>query len=202
VTHVELYFPRQHNGSHDDRELADLAARARSGSSAAFDDLAARIRGRVVGWARAITGDEDEAEDVAQLVLLRLHDHVAEFEGRSRFTSWVYRIVRNVALNRARGDRRRAAILEVHGAELDRFDEAAEDHTELRALAENSLGALTAQQREVFVAVDLEGRRVIDVAARMKMSPVAARGCLLRARRAIRLAILTADPTVLEDYGK
>lgn len=201
MTHVELYFPRQN----DDRELADLAARCvntRDGSSAAFDELARRIRGRVVGWARGITGDDDEAEDVAQVVLLRLHDHVAEFEGRSRFTSWVYRIVRNVALNRARGDRRRAAILEVHGKELDRSDEAVEDHSELRALAERSLGALTPQQRQVFVAVDLEGRRVTDVAAAMGMSNVAGRGCLLRARRALRLAILTADPTLLEEYGQ
>jgi RNA polymerase sigma-70 factor (ECF subfamily) len=196
VTHVELYFPRQN----DDRELADLAARVRGGSAEAFDDLAGRIRGRVVAWARAFTGDPDEAEDVAQLVLLRLRDHVAEFEGRSRFTSWLYRIARNVALNLGRTDRRRAAILEHHVHEVVDSVEPDTAGTDIRALAERSLSVLTEQQRKVFVAVDLQGRRVVDVASEIGLSGVAARGCLLRARRAVRLAILTADPTVLEEF--
>lgn len=198
MTHVELYVPRQT----DDQELAELAARARDGSAAAFESLAARIRGRVVSWAKGFTGDPDDAEDVAQVVLMRLHEHVAEFEGRSQFTSWVYRIAKNVALNRSRGDRRRAALLDAHGAEAEQEAPAPDSREHLRALAEQSLSVLTRQQRDVFVAVDLEGRRVIDVAEMLGMSPVAARGCLLRARRAVRLAILSADPTVLEEYGK
>ena len=195
---MELYIPRQT----DDGELAELAARARDGSAAAFESLAARVRGRVVAWAKAITGDADEAEDVAQVVLLRLREHVAEFEGRSAFTTWVYQIARNVALNRRRNERRRAGLIERHLVDLDVADVVVDEAERLRSIARDCLGALTGQQRDVFVAVDLEGRRVIDVAATLRLSPVAARGCLLRARRAIRLAILAADPTVLEEYGK
>jgi RNA polymerase sigma-70 factor (ECF subfamily) len=199
VTHVELLVPHQN----DDRELADLAARVRDGSSAAFETLASRVRDRVVGWARGFTGDADEAEDVAQLVLLRLRDHVAEFEGRSQFTSWLYRIARNAALNHGRGDRRRARILEERGYELVEDRVRAEEPTssDVRQLAEQSLGALTQQQRDLFVACDLEGKRIVDVAEAMGLSAVAARGCLFRARRVVRLQMLAAEPDLLEEYG-
>lgn len=196
MTHVELYFPRQH----DDPELAELAARARGGSAEAFDTLARRVRARVVGWARAFTRDADDAEDVAQIVLLRLYERVAEFEGRSRFTSWVYRIARNVALNRARGERRRSGILERHRHEFEQSDRPRAERADLRSLAEQSLHALTPQQRDLFVAVDLHGRRIVDVAREAGMTAVAARGCLLRARRAVRLRLLAADPSLLEEY--
>lgn len=201
MPHVELYFPRQN----DDRELADLAARcsnARDGSADAFETLASRVRSRVVAWAQAFTGDADEAEDVAQLVLLRLRDHVAEFEGRSQFTSWLFRISRNVALNIGRTDRRRSAILERHLHDIADAVEPETVGTDIRALAEQSLGVLTQQQRDLFVAVDLQGRRIVDVALELGLSGVAARGCLLRARRAVRLQILAADPTVLEEDGQ
>ncbi|HVZ47694.1 MAG TPA: sigma-70 family RNA polymerase sigma factor [Gemmatimonadaceae bacterium] len=197
---MELSFPRQP----DDRELAALAARARDGSADAFERLATGIRGRVLGWAHALTGDADEAEDVAQVVLLRLHAHVAEFEGRSRVTSWVYRIVRNVVLARSRVSRRRSSLLERHGAELvpDAPRPAPPAGDGLMALAERCLASLPGRQRELFAAVDLEGRRVIEVAAELGMNPVTARVNLLRARRAVRLMMLDAEPTLLEEYGR
>jgi RNA polymerase sigma-70 factor (ECF subfamily) len=196
---VELSVPRPN----DDSELADLAARARDGSAAAFDRLAAQVRDRVLDWAHALTGDADEAEDVTQVVLLRLHAHVAEFEGRSRFTSWVYRIVRNVVIARARVTQRRSAILERHGPELSGAAAAPAPFAgdSLLALAERCLGALPERQRQIFAAVDLDGRRIVDVAAEHGMNDVTARVNLLRARRAVRLMMLEAEPTLLEDYG-
>lgn len=196
---VELSVPRQN----DECELADLAARAREGSAAAFEQLASRVRGRVLGWAQSLTGDTDEAEDVAQVVLLRLHAHVAGFEGRSRFTSWVYRIVRNVVFARARVSRRRTALLERNADELAPAESDAPAHGEgLMALAERCLDALPGVQRTLFAAVDIDGHRVTDVANELGMNPVTARVNLMRARRAVRLMMLEAEPRLLEDYGK
>lgn len=197
MTHVELVFPHRP----DDSELADLAARARDGNVAAFEQLARRVRAQVTAWAGAMSGDRDDAEDVAQLVLLRLHERVAEFEGRSRFTSWLFRIVRNVSLARERVARRRRALLERHAPELHPGADAPTRSGEgIRALAEQSLDGLPEAHRLVFVGVDLEGRRVIDVAAELRLHPVTARGYLLRARRAIRLRILTDHPEILKEY--
>src|SRR5688572_30781585 len=98
-------------GPSDDDELTVLANRVRGGNAAAFEELARRVRGRVHRWAVRLVVDRDEAEDVAQLVLVRLHERIAEFEGRSRFGSWLYRITLNLALDRRRADARRRALL-------------------------------------------------------------------------------------------
>jgi len=197
VTHVELVFPHRP----DDRELADLAARAGGGDVAAFERLARRVRAQVTAWAGAISGDRDDAEDIAQLVLLRLHERVAEFEGRSRFTSWLYRIVRNVSFARERVARRRRALLERHAPELRAdADAPARPDTDIRALAERSLDSLPDAHRMVFEQVDLEGKRVVDVAAKLRLNPVTARGYLLRARRAVRLRILADHPEILKEF--
>jgi RNA polymerase sigma-70 factor (ECF subfamily) len=197
VTHVELAFPRQP----DDRELVDLAARAAGGDATAFEGLALRVRALVTRWAESISGDPDEADDVAQVVLLRLYDRVDEFEGRSQFTSWLYRIVRNVSFARQRLRRRREALLERHGSELvDQAPPAASRDGAIVGLAERSLGTLPGIQRTLFVEVDLRGRRVVDVATELRINPVTARGYLMRARRTIRVEILAMHPDILSDY--
>src|SRR6185503_12520359 len=78
--------------SRDDAELTTLVAQARDGSASAFEELVRRVRSRIRRWAGRLTRDGDDAEDVTQLVLLRLHAHIDEFEGRSRLTSWLYRV--------------------------------------------------------------------------------------------------------------
>src|SRR3974390_1937273 len=83
----------------DEEKLEELVARARDGSQSAVDTLALRVRDRVHAWAARITNDEDDAEDVAQLVLLRLHRQLAEFEGRSRFTTWLYVVTKRVVIS-------------------------------------------------------------------------------------------------------
>lgn len=79
-------------GSGEDDELAALVHQARTGNTAAFDQLARRVRARVRRWARVLVGDGDEAEDVTQVVLVRVHERLTGFEGRSRFASWLYRM--------------------------------------------------------------------------------------------------------------
>src|SRR5688572_25768914 len=98
-------------GPHDDDELAALVGQARVGDTAAFDELARRVRDRVRRWAQRHLTDGDDAEDVAQLVLVRLHERLDDFQGRSRFGTWLYRITRNIAIERRRSESRRSALL-------------------------------------------------------------------------------------------
>src|SRR5574339_267284 len=95
----------------EDDILGALIGRAKQGSAAAFTELAERVRVRVRRWAGRVVQDHDDADDVAQQVLLKLHVRIREFEGRSRFTTWLYRLTMNTALNRRRIDRRRAQLL-------------------------------------------------------------------------------------------
>lgn len=194
----------------DDQQLRLLVERARAGSQTAFSELAKRLWGRITGWGLGITGDRDEAEDVAQLVLLRLHAQVDAFEGRSRLTSWVYRITRNIALDRRAQQRRREVLLSTHlsreGAEGTAPDASelavAQERAALARIVAAHARALSPRQREVFDAVDLKGEAIGEVAARLGVEAVTVRVLLSRARRTIRLRMLEEHPRLLAEYSE
>ena len=192
------------SGPSDDDELTMLVRRARGGSPSAFDELAQRVRERVTRWARRVV-DDDEAEDVAQLVLVRMHERLAEFEGRSRFGSWLYRMTRNVALERRRLEARRSALLARERALVD--DEAQRaiesedaDSARVRALLAMYFDALSPRQRQVFERVELRGLSPGEVARELGIEASTVRVLLLRARRTIRTRILTQHPDLLEEF--
>jgi RNA polymerase sigma-70 factor, ECF subfamily len=88
-----------------DEEL--LAASRREGADRAMlvNELFARHYERVARWCLRYTGDRDSASDLAQDVFLRAHRHLDLFKFESRFSTWLYTIVRNESLRRL--DRRR-----------------------------------------------------------------------------------------------
>jgi RNA polymerase sigma-70 factor (ECF subfamily) len=192
------------SGSSDDDELATLVQRVRGGNSSAFEELARRVRDRVTCWARRVV-DEDDAEDVAQIVLVRMHERLAEFEGRSRFGSWLYRITRNAALERRRLETRRSALL---ARELASSDDVAQqpiesetaDSARVRGLVATYFDALSPRQREVFELVELRGLSTSEAAVRLGIEASTVRVLLLRARRTIRTRILAQHPNLLEDF--
>lgn len=190
----------------DERELALIVDRARRGSREAFEELARRVRGRVRDWAAHITSDRDEAEDVAQLVLLRVRDRLDEFEGKSRFTTWLYRVTRNVALSRRRRERRQTDLLARRGTELKAGDAVEPaDHGEeseygrVADLAMQCLATLPRRQREVFELADLGGLSSPEIAERLGIDAVTVRVHLLKARRAVRARMLAEHPRLLEE---
>lgn len=194
--------------SGDDDELAGLVRRAARGSAAAFDELARRVYGRVRAWAGRLTQDGDDAEDVAQLVMLRLHQRVGDFEGRSRFTTWLYRVTRNVALERRRTDERHARLLarrQAHATPSDATPVIAEptaggsDAARVARLVHAYLAELPPRQRQVFELVDLRGQPASRVAESLGIEPATARVLLLKARRTIRRRMLAEHAALLEE---
>ncbi len=80
----------------------DLIERCRRHDSAAFSALVDRHRRMVFGCAYRMMGDEQEAEDITQDVFLRVYQALPRFRGESKFSTWLYKIVSNVCLNRLR----------------------------------------------------------------------------------------------------
>lgn len=195
----------------DEPDIEELVARARSGGSSAFDALAKRVRGRVRVWASRLTGDRDDAEDVAQAVLLRLHRQLQSFEGRSQFTTWLYSMTTRVVLSRRALERRRTALLvertNENEADTDAsvtagssMQAASARDARVAALMASFLDELTGRQREVFELADLRGLDSVEIAKRLGAKPVTVRTQLMRARQRIRLRMLEAHPHLLEDY--
>lgn len=185
--------------------LDALAARARTGDEGAFAALAGAVRDQVRRWALVRTGDPDDAEDVAQDVVIRVHRGLARFEGRSRFTTWLYRLTANAAVEMSRGYGRRgrlhdAVTAEEAGIAPELHDRIAEmENARAAALVRSFFGELQGRQREVFDLVDLQGYTPAEAAEMLEIEPPTARVHLMRARRAIRERIVAAHPTLMDD---
>ena len=188
-----------------ERPVLSLIEGARMGDSDAFDSLAGRLRATIRRWAMRFTGDADEAEDVTQVVLLKLHDRLGGFRGRSSLTTWLYRVTRNVAAGRQRQRARRSALLAGHAPTLPAAEPPREGDREaaaarLAAIVRESFEQLPARQREVFRLCDLEGRSTADVARMLGIETTTVRVTLFHARRAIRARMLDEQRALLEDY--
>ena len=189
----------------EDDILGALVGRAKQGSAAAFTELARRIRARIQHWAARVVRDDDDADDVAQQVLLKLHLRIREFEGRrgSRFTTWLYRMTVNTALNRRRVDRRRTQLLRglPESASTIMPDVAAKsDQDTLAVLVRACLTDLSDRERAIFRMADLQGMSTQDIAAALGVQPVSVRATLSRARRRIRIRMMERHPHLLQEY--
>ena len=83
-----------------------LVAAAKAGDQRAFEALVRRYRKRIYALALHMTGSASEADDITQEVFLKAYRALPQFEGRSQFFTWVYRMTVNRSLN-ARRDRAR-----------------------------------------------------------------------------------------------
>lgn len=183
---------------------AGLVRRAQAGESAAREELLTRCHGTIRRWARVLTDDQDEAEDVAQEVLIRVALRLDRYAGRSRFTTWLYQVTRNTALSlRRRVSRRLRLIGEMTaGAEGREADDpqAQAEASHLRKVVTELFRELPLRQREVFYLVDIEGHDAVDIAPRLGLRPVTVRAHLFRARRTLRGKILARHPEIAEEF--
>ena len=157
---------------------AALIERCRAGDIAAFEPLVEKYRQRVWRLAYNVLRDREEAWDVAQEAFVRAWQALPNFRGQSAFYTWLFRIVMNVAADRARA---RAARGRAFGTEripeedwdrvlVDQPDDARPDAAaagaEQRARIEKALATLSADHRRIVVLSDIEGlsyREIADV---------------------------------------
>lgn len=190
-----------------DESLSALIRGAQAGDEAAFEGLVRCHYEQIYRWALARTGDRDEADDVTQEALVRLHRHIGSFDGKSAFSTWLYQVTRSAAadLHRKRVRRERLALRVKHessATEVDlRGDEETTDERRAGELVKVFLEKLSERQREVFDLVDLQGLSAVEVSEMLKMEPVTVRSHLFRARKAIRRKILESHPELVEGYG-
>jgi RNA polymerase sigma-70 factor (ECF subfamily) len=99
-------------------EASLLVDRAKAGDTAAFTELVRRYRPRIYALALHLTGSRSDADDITQDAFLRAYRKLAEFEGRSEFFTWLYRIALHRALN-VRRDRRRRPTVDLEDARVE-----------------------------------------------------------------------------------
>lgn len=163
---------------------ADLVRSAQAGDSAAFETLVRRHLGPVYGHALRFFGERQAAEDAAQEVFVKVYRSLAEFDGRSEFSTWLFRVTRNVCLDVFRRERRRAQP--VDPADLPQAQTADfADASVLSSALEQAIRALQPEERDAFNAVALFGLSY-DMAAKALGVPTGTvKSRVFRARRSI-----------------
>lgn len=99
-----------------------LVGRAKAGDLHAFDALVRRYRKRIFALALHLSGSESDADDIVQDVFIRAYRALHQFEGRSEFFTWVYRLTLNRAVDARRArTRRRESSMDAYD-DLDEYD--------------------------------------------------------------------------------
>ncbi|MFJ9544451.1 RNA polymerase sigma factor [Streptomyces sp. NPDC101225] len=176
----------------DDTDDDLLAVRAAEGDEDAFALLVRRHAPAQIRLATSLLGTASEAEDAVQDAFLSAWRRLPEFQRRSSFGTWMYRIVTNRCLNVLRA-RRPAAPLEAagdvaaaeHSTSPVRITEARDAVRELR----EALDLLSAEQRACWVLRELDGRSYEFIADAVGISQEAVRARVFRARRCLTQAL-------------
>jgi RNA polymerase sigma-70 factor (ECF subfamily) len=155
-------------------------------------ELAPMLRGLVSrGFARHEAGRAD-VEDVVQDTLLALHTKRHTWDERQPFLPWLYAIARNKLIDNLRRRGRHVHVPIDAFSELIAGEERPPDMNGHDA--ERLIGHLNGRQREIVVAISVEGASARQVAARLGMSEGAVRVALHRALRSLAKAFRTDSP--------
>jgi RNA polymerase sigma factor (sigma-70 family) len=176
---------------HPDRRLANLAG---EGSEEAFEELVRRHRSALVRFASPIA-PSGSAEDVVQDSFVKAHRALTGGDRPEKPRAWLYRIVRNTALNELRDHRPNDHLDESYDG-VEQPLEVAERHRQVTALID-SLRGLPRAQREAIVQRELEGRGHAEIAASLEVSPGAVRQLIFRARETLRAGAAALIPIQL-----
>lgn len=147
---------------------------------------------RLYRAARAILRDEHEAEDVMQQAYVNAYSHLRQFDGRSKFSTWLTRIAVHEALARARRRGRYTTMdADESSVEPGAFDTTPDPErlaisNELGTLVESAIDRLPDGTREVFMLRQVEGMSTEEVAEALNVSEAVVKTRLSRARGAIR----------------
>jgi RNA polymerase sigma-70 factor (ECF subfamily) len=161
----------------------ELILQIQRGNALAFEQLVFRYDRKVLSMSLRFTGNGEDAKDIYQEVFMRVYRALPKFEFRSQFSTWLYRIVKNVCLTHQQKGKRDPQISldqEIDSGEgsgsrtlLDTLaDKSATDRgaldTEISTHVENAMNSLSPKQKMVFVMRHYEGYKLKEIASVMK----------------------------------
>jgi RNA polymerase sigma-70 factor (ECF subfamily) len=163
----------------------------REGDAAAFDALFQRWSGPLLRYLERMVRDLATAEDLVQEVFLRVHRARDRYGAEARFSTWLYRIATNLALNELRRPRRRAphrSTEDEAAPPLAGTDPPADDVVDARRMAGmawRELGELPEKQRAALCLTAVEGLSYAEVAEALEVTEKAVKSLVHRARSAL-----------------
>jgi RNA polymerase sigma-70 factor (ECF subfamily) len=185
----------------------EIVARICSGEQNLFEILMRRHNQRVYRAARAILHDDSETEDVMQDAYVHAYEHLREFEGRARFSTWLTRIAINEALARVRKSKRFDSLdsddarPSIPASSAPSPEQQTSD-VETRGLLEKAVRALPEHFRTVVILRLVEKMRGAEVAECLDISEETVKTRLHRARGRLQaMLVKDVEPALPALYG-
>ena len=178
----------------------EIVARCQQGQSEAFELLVRRYMQKAFRIALDFTHDTEEAKDLSQEAFLRAFSRIKQFDGRSSFYTWFYRLVVNLCLDHTR--RKGRVVWERLERETDNALESSEliDNSstpdeeaiagEAKRRADLTLKTMPNKQRTAFLLRNHQGLSIPDIAKVMKTTEGTVRVYLHRAVAALRQSLV------------
>jgi RNA polymerase sigma-70 factor (ECF subfamily) len=176
----------------------ELMLRVKHGDREAFSLLIQRHRKPLINFIYRFTVDPGESEDLAHEVFIKIFQSASRYEPRAAFSTWLYRIATNLALNYLR-DHRPQRVTSLDGGSEEEEDRSRLELRDKAALVEDqllaqervrqireALAALPENQRLAVVLTKYQGLSLKETAEVMKCSEVAVKSLIFRAYAALR----------------
>lgn len=183
-------------------EVTDAAAVAlvRAGDCDAFRLLVERHSRKLFRLAIRLTGNKDDAEDIVQETFLRAYRSLNQFDERAVFTSWLYRIATNYALDLLRAKKSKPSVsLSASASEEPGVGDWLASETpgpervafsgQLQERIAAALGQLTPHERIAFTLRHFEGHTTEEIGEALKIGANAAKQVVFRAVQKMRRAL-------------
>ena len=175
-----------------------LVAQSRQGDTRAFGELVRRYEGKIFRLAQHVTQNREDAEDVLQETFMKAYEHLDQFQGNSKFYTWIVRIAVNQALMKLRRRKTDKSVSldetidtgeDTIVREIAAWDEDPEQRfsrDELGGILDDAIQSLEPPYRSVFVLRDIEELSTEETAEALELSVPAVKSRLLRARLQLR----------------
>jgi RNA polymerase sigma-70 factor (ECF subfamily) len=180
-------------------EDARLVERFNRGDERAFDEIVSRHYQRVCNILFHSIGTAASIEDLAQDVFLKVYDALPKYRGDSTFSTWLYRIAVNAALDELRRIKRKRMLYFLRADELEGYErelgaalssprrpDQELERKELGETLQRAMNKLPAKQRVAFVLREVEGFSYTEIAGMLKCSLGTVKSRLFHARLKLR----------------
>lgn len=176
-----------------------LVKKAKQGDQHAFGKLVQQYQNKILYLAFDLVGNYTDAQDIAQNTFLQAFKNIAYFRDEASFSTWIYRIATNAAIDFQRSRKRRRQIF-INQSKYEDEDSPyleniadpdvsiiknLEDH-DLKKLIADLVGQLSPQQRAAFMLKFFHDKKTDEIAEIINCNPATVRGHLLRATTKLR----------------
>lgn len=172
--------------------------KVKKGDEEAFRLLIEAHQSRVIGTVAKMLGDATDSEDIAQQVFIRVWNSAARYQPTAKFTTWLFKITRNLVFNELRRRKRHPAA-HLEQKEEETAFQATDPNapspastmldTELQAAIQRAIDSLPEAQRMAIILRRYEEMAYEEIADVLKLSVPAVKSILFRARADLRVQL-------------